>query len=141
MLRGLGIEGLFESDGKPFGGMGLLSEKFGRLGTDEEDETREGSAENQEDDTRPSKKFLREALFTFCHDSALPETNDDVFDTSVSTSASVPTTLNTNASNERQPTRDLSVSTISSELKCLPKRLKAGKVAQKGRRVGPTWKL
>ena len=34
MLQGFGIEGLFEGGGKQFGGMGLLSKQFGRLGTD-----------------------------------------------------------------------------------------------------------
>lgn len=86
ILRGLGIEGLFESDVKPIEGMGLLSRRLGRLEIDEEDETSEDGAENYEDDSRLSKTFLREALLTFCHDSALHQANVDVFSTSISNS-------------------------------------------------------
>jgi hypothetical protein len=86
MLQGLGIEGLFERDVKPFEGMGLLSRRLGRLEIDEEDETSEDGAENYEDDSRLSKTFLREALLTFCHDSALHQANVDVFSTSISNS-------------------------------------------------------
>ncbi|KIM77895.1 hypothetical protein PILCRDRAFT_605212 [Piloderma croceum F 1598] len=81
ILQGLGIEGLFESDAKPFEGMGLLSRRLGGLETDEEDETSEDCAENYEDDSRLSKTFLREALVTFCHDNAPHQANVDVFST------------------------------------------------------------
>jgi len=129
ILQGLG---LFESDGKPLAGMGLLSGRFGGLETDVEDEASEDGAEN-EDDTRLSKTFLREALLTFCRDSALPQENVDVFSTPVSTGASAITSTpisSTNRSHVKQHPR-ASASTTSSQLACLPKNLKAGKVSQK----------
>lgn len=144
LLRGLGIDGLFESYGNPFGGLGLLSDRFEGLGIKREVETGEDGVKDREDDVGLSKTFLREVLLSFCPGRTLPRTDADVFSTSRSTAASVAAfTLlsNVNTSDARQSTRDASVSTISSQLKCLPKKLKAGKVAQKGRRVGPTWKL
>jgi hypothetical protein len=144
MLQGLGIEGLFENNGKSYGGMGLLSERFGALGVDEGNETGEDGTEYREDDSRPSKTFLREVLFTFSHSDSLSLPKVDVFSTCTPASASFATSTpisKANGSDGKQLIRDMSTSTISSELKCLPKKLKAGKAAQKGRRVGPMWKL
>jgi hypothetical protein len=107
MLQGLGIEGLFESDAKPFKGMGLLSRRLGRLETDEEDETSEDGAENYEDDSRLSKTFLREALITFCDGSALQQ-DVDVFSTSISNSGPAVTSTpvsSTTTSYAKQPPR------------------------------------
>jgi len=103
--------------------MGLLSEQFEALNTagrNETDDGEDGVDEHEEDDSRPSKTFLREALFTY-RDRDFQQANIDVFSPSMSNHALVATSTPTSNTEE-----------------CESKRLK---VAQKGRRVGPTWKL
>lgn len=62
LLMGLGL-GLILKDGKPFDGMGLLSEQFAKFGRGDSDEDEDDNS--QDSDTGPSQKFLHETFLTF----------------------------------------------------------------------------
>lgn len=70
LLLGLGVEGLFHNNGKAFDGMGLLSEQFWGFERGAGNETMGDGDEDQ--DTSPSKRTLREALLTFSRDGLDP---------------------------------------------------------------------
>lgn len=141
LLLGLGVAGLFQNDGKPFDGMGLLSKQFvgferggvdDMIGDDDEDQY-----------TGPSQSFLQEALLTFSQDDASLHSPIDIFLASESPVIHKTTTFATIPTSPSIPgvsiqrLRDPSVPTISSQMKC---KLKGEKATQKGRCVGHTWR-
>lgn len=150
LLLGLGLAGLFSGDGKPFDGMGLLSEQClnckwggGDDMIDSENGDNNGDAAADEDqDTGPSRRLLREVLVTFSSGVTPTLNHTDVFLASPERETAVfaiASSTSISGVNKPRP-RQLSVSTISSQMKYLPKKSLNGDRAQKGRRVGPTWR-
>lgn len=163
---GLGITGMFKKDGTQFDGLGIVglsgSISDGCVYPYLDGEQESGHLQDYTG-VAASSTLLYETLLTFSSDPPLgfvpalestsaspqgPQIHHDVV--SQLTSRDMDTGLDHTFSGlehssprgrKPQLTRDLSMSTISSELKSIPKKLKAGRITHRSKQVGPAWKI